>query len=230
MANGSYFPQIPSTVWYTVWNILKRTPSRKLDDKTLAIELDVQKTAARQYHIELTRLGILNEDGTPTPLAGKWRHDGDDKEIINEILERAYPDELRHISPPDDLDRDKVVRWFMQQNLGEGSAKNKAATYMRLASGISAITPAAPSRKKDSSAVSSPAKPARRAQGVSIPVPAVQEPEDEQVPPVQARAASTRRPDLNVNIQIHISADASSEQIDAIFSAMKRYFDDDQAD
>jgi hypothetical protein len=28
---------------------------------------------------------------------------------------------------------------------------------------------------------------------------------------------------LNVNVQIHISADASSEQIEAIFANMKKY-------
>lgn len=39
--------------------------------------------------------------------------------------------------------------------------------------------------------------------------------------------SKSRRPDLNVNVQIHISADASAEQIDAIFSSMRRYFDAD---
>lgn len=31
-------------------------------------------------------------------------------------------------------------------------------------------------------------------------------------------------PELAVNVQIHISADATGEQIDAIFASMKKYF------
>jgi hypothetical protein len=34
---------------------------------------------------------------------------------------------------------------------------------------------------------------------------------------------------LNVNVQIHISADASGEQIESIFSAMRRYLYDSPA-
>ena len=216
-ANTS-FPQIPSTVWKGVWQILKRTPSRRLDDKALAIELNVQRTAARQYQVELGRLGILNEDGNPTPLAARWRQDGDDPEIILDILHHGYPDELLELAPPGDLDRDKVVRWFMSQNLGEGAAKNKAATYIRVASGVSAIdsSPQPPQAKKATKAVSSgPRTPVAR--------------EPNRSGGTAGKGAGTgerRKPEFNVNVQIHISADATTDQIDAIFAAMSRYFDD----
>lgn len=218
--NNTSFPQIPSTVWKNVWQILKRTPSRKLDDKVLAIELNVQRTAARQYQVELARLGILNEDGTPTPLAGRWRQDGDDPEIIREILQQAYPQDLLELAPPDDLDRDKVVRWFMSQNLGEGAAKNKAATYMRVASGVSAIDtpPASAQPKKAPKAVA-----ART--GPRIPV-AREAGQSGKGAGKAAEMGQRRKPEFNVNVQIHISADATTEQIDAIFAAMSRYFDD----
>jgi len=223
-SNNTPFPQIPSTVWKGVWNILQRTPSRKLDDKVLAIELDVQRTAARQYQVELTRLGILNEDGTPSPLAGQWRQDGDDPKIITEILKNAYPDELLELAPLDDLDRDKVVRWFKSQNLGDGAAKNKAATYIRIASGVSAID--AQSQSGQGKRAEKPQ--ASKSQAARAPAPPVGERKSDP-PRAKHDVRDRRRPDFNVNVQIHISADASTEQINAIFEAMSRYFDNDSA-
>ena len=216
--NNPSFPQLPSTVWKNAWSLLKRSPTRKLDDKTLAVELNVQQTAARQYQVELTRLGILNEDATPTALAGRWRQDGDDPQIIAEILQNAYPEDLLQLAPPDDLDRDKIIRWFMSQNLGEGAAKNKAATYIRIASGISAMdaAPSPPQAKRPAkTAASATVKqtPTRQSGGSGGKV-------------TNPGTGERRKPEFNVNVQIHISADATTDQIDAIFAAMSRYFDD----
>jgi hypothetical protein len=60
------------------------------------------------------------------------------------------------------------------------------------------------------------------------------EPQQQAMPPEAAKQSSagrsgSRSPQLAVNVQIHISADATSEQINAIFSAMRQYFDDSEA-
>lgn len=127
MANENIFPQIPSTVWKGVWGLLRKSPTRKLDDASLAAELNVQQTAAKQYLNELVRLGILEPEGTPTELAGRWRQDGDNTDIITEILQKAYPESLLQLAPLDDLNRDKIVRWFMGQQLGEGSRQEQSS-------------------------------------------------------------------------------------------------------
>jgi hypothetical protein len=217
LAGESIFPQIPSTVWRGVWSLLRKSPNRRLDDATLAIELNVQPAAAKQYVNELARLKILESDGAPTALAGRWRQDGDDKEIISEILQNAYPDALLQLAPIEDLNRDKIVRWFMNQNLGEGAAKNKAATYIRIASGVSAVD--APASRDPSirpaQAAAGQSSSSRRTANTSP----AGNPTAKNVPP-----SGQKSPELHVNVQVHISADASSEQIDAIFSSMKRYF------
>lgn len=218
MAGDNIFPQIPSTVWKGVWSIFYKSPSRKLDENVLSAELNVQKTAARQYINELTRLKIIESSGSPTELASRWRQDGDDPQVIMDILKGAYPQTLLDLAPPDNLDRDKIVRWFLGQNLGEGAAKNKAATYIRIASGVSssdsprtsAPTESASTSPKRKLAPTRPASSGARTEAVSKSDNGVSRP---------------KRPDLNVNIQIHISADASPEQIDSIFSAMSKYFD-----
>lgn len=102
----------------------------------------------------------------------------------------------------------------MNDGLGEGSAKNRAATYIMLSEGIGedAAAPTKPAprnnvpkqRKTETAAgrERNPAKPAN--------------------PSRSEEGGFT--PELAVNVQIHISADASSEQIEAIFASMRKHF------
>ncbi|MBL8657124.1 MAG: hypothetical protein JNJ92_07165 [Altererythrobacter sp.] len=218
MAESTSYPQIPSTVWAGVWKIVHDSPSRKIDENVLAIELGVQKTAAKQYLNELTRLGLFTAEGQSTDLAKKWRLDGDDPEVIGKILEFAYPQELREIAPLGKLDKDKIVRWFIAQGLGAGSANNKAATYIRVASGVSASDAPKITKSGDRPAK---AKASRRNPPSGEKSAAVD---------VDPPRPLTRKPELAVNVQIHISADSTKEQIDAIFSAMRKYFDGKESD
>jgi hypothetical protein len=219
MADVSY-PQLPTTVWYGVHQILKRTPKRKLDDSILAVELGVQQTAAKQYLRQFVILGLLEEDGSPTALADRWRQD--DATAIADILAKAYPQALLDLAPSDGLDRAKIVRWFTAQGLGSGAAGNKAATYMMIAKGVLG----------EDVGSSAPFVPRRRSEPAANREPARQKPStSKSATPANRRETGTsdthqKRPDLNVNVQIHISADATSEQIETIFAAMKRYFND----
>lgn len=208
------YPQLARGVWLGVWAILRKTPSRKLDDRALAAELGVQPTAAKAYAKELMKVGILDDECRPTSLANRWRQDGRDTTIIQEILEGAYPQELRDLAPIGDTDREKVIRWFMNDGLGEGSAKNRAATYIMLSEGVD---------EEASSSTKLPSKPRpaadpARKQGGGQPAP--------RTPTKDApeKSGSGFTPELAVNVQIHISADASVDQIEAIFASMKKHF------
>tara|TARA_B100000378_G_scaffold275330_1_gene271154 strand:- start:554 stop:1198 length:645 start_codon:yes stop_codon:yes gene_type:complete len=207
------FPQLPKGVWRGVWAILRKTPTRKLDDRALAAELGVQSTAAKAYAKELIKLGILDEDYKPTELANRWRQDGEDKGVIAEILERAYPEDLRDLAPLGDADRDKVIRWFMNDGLGEGSAKNRAATYLMLSDGVNedaSIPSAGGMRKKANADEGSAGRNVKKEKSAKA-------------PSGDAKRESFS-PELAVNVQIHISADASSEQIESIFASMAKHF------
>jgi hypothetical protein len=223
MADTANYPQLPRNVWRGAWGILRKTPKRKLDGKALSAELGVQVTAAKTYARELCRLGLLNDDFAPSDLANRWRQDGKAADVIEEMLALAYPDDLRDMAPRTDLDRDKIVRWFMGEGLGEGSAKNKAATYIMVSMGVSEdeeLPQAKPRR------AASPAGPRTR----QVPLQRTDKGHGQSGngndKPSKGKSVRQGRPDLNVNVQIHISADASVEQIDAIFSSMRRYFDE----
>lgn len=238
MAEAAIYPQIPSTVWTGVWKILHDSPSRRVDENVLSVELGVQKTAAKQYLKELIRLGLFKDDGTTTDLAKRWRQDGEEPGVIKEILAEAYPQVLLELAPIDRLDRDKIVRWFMSEGLGRGSAQNKAATYIRVASGVSAAESVRSSKVSNTKPVRSGVNKSARARESDSQLPSVVDGDD--VSSAEGREErggagngghrnGKRQPELNVNVQVHISADSSSEQIDAIFSAMRKYFDGDQA-
>lgn len=223
MAEKISYPQIPSTVWWGVRNLLQRSPSATFNERTLGVELQVQATAAKQYLAELKRVGILNDEGKATPLAGKWRHDETYSDAVREILSNAYPDDLVQIAPPGSADRQKVISWFTREGLGTGTAGNKAATYLLLGS---ATPNESPSRGAGGSQKAQP----REAQAAK---------KANSAPPARTVTPKARQPGdglthvgpmpLNVNVQIHISADASADQIESIFSAMRRYLYDGSA-
>ncbi|NWG54144.1 MAG: DUF5343 domain-containing protein [Hydrogenophilaceae bacterium] len=210
MAEGEKrpFPQLPATVWWGLRDKFKRSIPNAVTETFLAVELNVQPAAAKFYLTELKRLGLLDDDGKPRDVAKKWRMDDTYREASDEMLHAAYPRELIDAAPPSDGDREKAVRWFMTVgDLGEGAARNKAATYFMI--GASEPPDEAPRARTAGSErprrAASDAPPSSRREPGKLPV------EKQQLPP------------LNVNVQIHISADANNEQIESIFANMKKY-------
>lgn len=214
------FPQIPASVWWGVRQLLQRAPRGKFDENTLATILGVQPVAARQYLKEFQKVGILDEDLRATDLASKWRMDESYGEAIGEIANSVYPEALVSIAPPGDVDRQQVTTWFMHQGLGEGAARNKAAFYVLLTSPEPNGAP--PSGPK----VKSSARQSVQKVATSTDRPATKRISDAKKSGQDGVASTFEGLPLNVNLQIHISADASSDQIEAIFSAMRKYLRD----
>lgn len=225
MADKNRYPQIPSTVWWGVRSILNRTPNATIDERLLGVQLGVQEAAAKAYINELRHVGIVTDEGKATPLAQRWRLDDSYGDAVTDLIQATYPEGLVHIAPPGEAERQKVVSWFQREGLGQGAAGNKAATYLLLSSPTPNEAPkaAAKSGQSDSPArVRAPrhqinggpeARTTREAGG---------EREVKNSPPSRSGDAFP----LNVNVQIHISADAGSEQIESIFQAMRRYLYD----
>ncbi len=213
------FPQIPSTLWWGIREQFKKTVPAKVTDSYLVAQLNVQATAAQQYLRELKRVGLLDNDGKPTEAAKKWRFDDTYREAADSILRTAYPGELIEIAPPTDHDRAKAVRWFMQAgDLGEGAAKNKASTYFMIGSNDPPSDISSPKATKAPTKRSAP----QRETASKGQAPAKRSEPSPPAPPESFSGSADAMP-LNVNVQIHISADASSEQIESIFANMKKY-------
>lgn len=230
MAEKNRYPQIPSTVWWGVRSIIQRTPSVTIDERLLGVQLGVQEVAAKAYIGELRSVGILTEDGKATPLAHKWRLDESYAEAVEQLIQANYPEGLIHIAPPGEAERQKVVSWFMREGLGQGAAGNKAASYLLLSTpspneaprttaknspADSAVRPRASSRRQANATSNTDRSASSMTSG--------QPTENQQN--ASRRGGSEIIP-LNINVQIHISADAGTEQIESIFQAMRRYLYD----
>jgi hypothetical protein len=232
MADKTRYPQIPSTVWWGIRSILQRTPNATVDERLLGVQLEVQEAAARQYIAELKAASIITDEGKATSLAQKWRLDETYADAVKELVASTYPEGLLHVAPPGDADRSKIVNWFLREGLGKGAAGNKAATYLLVSSPIPNEAPARsatqtakedgetrPRRRRTtprSQAGSSSQLPAAPATGTSD----IRRAHPNRTPP------SSESYPLYINVQIHISADAGSEQIESIFSAMRKYLHD----
>ncbi|MGA0546533.1 hypothetical protein ACO2Q1_14770 [Brevundimonas sp. VNH65] len=222
MAEKQSFPQIPSTVWWGVRALLQRSPNSPISERTLGVQLNVQEAAAKQYVVELRRAGILDEDGKATELGQRWRHDDTYADAVSDILSQTYPESLIQIAPPGEADRQKVISWFTREGLGRGTAGNKAATYLL----ISSAEPNASTPKSAGAGTGAQRKPSSKASTGDVPKKTVSENARREA---KVRAPSPDQMPLNVNVQIHIGADASSDQIESIFSAMRRYLYDGTA-
>ena len=229
------YPQIPSTVWWGVRSIMQRTPNATIDERLLGVALGVQEAAARAYIVELRNVGILSDENKPTQLAQKWRLDDSYADAVGEIIQSTYPEGLVHLAPPGEAERQKVVSWFLREGLGQGAAGNKAATYLMISSPTPNEAPRAAAKVAQGESVP---------RGRSVPPKAqrsgtVSERDAGRVPPKGGPGSSGGKEGssrdqgpgreifpLNINVQIHISADAGSEQIESIFQAMRRYLYD----
>lgn len=222
MAENNNYPQLPKAAYWSLRKFLNKRPSTALDGQIVASEINVQVTAARQYIVEMSRLGILDEDGKLTELGHEWRHDDTYRAATNKILDNCYSAGLVAVASPGEAERAKVVNWFSKEGLGTGSAGNKAATYLMLANDpiltAAEVTGAkgSPTRKPKASS-SKPSQKAAQPEQVNTPIVAG----EDGVVPQQPRGSDSIP--LNINLQIHISADASAEQINLVFEAMRRH-------
>lgn len=216
-------------MWWGVRSIIQRSPKVTLDERYLAIELSVQAAAAKAYIAELRRVGIVTEEGKPTPLALRWRMDETYAEAVKDLISGAYPEGLVQIAPPENADRQKVITWFQHEGLGQGSAGNKAATYLLLSSPTPNDAPRSPAKTPDGKKVTRSRASAGAASEKSQAKEKPENPGPSVISGGNRRAAAAGVGEafpLNVNVQIHISADAGTEQIESIFQAMRRYLYD----
>lgn len=230
MAEKKTYPQIPSTVWWGVRSVLQKSPNATIDERLLAVQLKVQPAAARTYLNDLRSVGIITDDGKTTPLARKWRLDESYADAVSELIKAVYPEQLVDLAPPGSAERQTVVSWFLHEGLGQGAAGNKAATYMLLSSPIPNDAAKAPPRGGQSE--TAPRNKSARTKAASARTNTVAQTQSGLVDERAsngAGAVAVSRPEtlpLNVNVQIHISADAGTEQIESIFQAMRRYLYD----
>lgn len=210
------YPRLPAKNWWALRERFRQTVPRLVDADYLQSVLGLSSTASAGNLIgPLRTLGLIDDDGRPTERAQDWRLDDSYEEVCEAILSDVYPDSLRSAFPDPSADSTGVTAWFSRNTgSGQGAASGMASLYALIAeadpAGAAAVATTGAAAKKKAAPRKAPpgpasGRPARATEAV--------------VENRQRRAELG----LNINIQIHISSDASAEQIDKIFQSMAEH-------
>jgi hypothetical protein len=236
------YPVFPPTAWWQLRKLFQTKGVPKVFDAEYLINLGIRQNAPSANNIirPFTRFGLF-----------KWVDDSKYAEVCHSILHKIYPEALTSvfttITPEDQAG---VERWFQRNlHLAPASARQYAAFYMLLLRADPAEQEAgngaqagrspviAPRRSVNSRSLMPKANPQAPSNILPM-VPAValeSQSMQESAHPQAPRAHHARgavEPTLNINVQIHIPAEVTAEQIEQIFKSMAKhlYQRQDEAD
>lgn len=179
------------------------------------------RSAENNIVYPMRRLGLIDDDGTLTARGNKWRVDSSYPDACQEILDEIYPAELAgFVDDTRAPDLSEVKNWFQHKGLGESNARQMASTYVMIAQ----------KQIPEAAAGSQPrtrSQPARPRVGTTTaahrPSRVAKQPEQNLQQPTVDKPSGSNGPNIHFDIQIHIPADATAEQIDHIFASMAKH-------
>jgi hypothetical protein len=217
------YPRLPAKNWWTLRDRFRQSMPGKVDADYLQSVLGLTSSAsASNLTGPLRTLGLVDDKGSPTDRALDWRDDAHYKDACASIASEVYPDTLRDAFPDPSASYEGVVNWFARTTRsGRGAATGMAGLYLLLASGdlsarMAATNAVPPKPVVKSNGGTKVAAVPRSATTPPTPSSPNLQPERAVVPQRPAK----ENPTLNINVQIHISADASADQIEQIFKSM----------
>jgi hypothetical protein len=222
----SSYPKIGATAWRTLRARAATAPSSKFTPAAVAVLLghDSQASAATNVVYPMQKFGLIGEDGNLTDRGHKWRSADGYAEACQEILDEIYPADLAGFTASNGSpDRSMVTRWFQQQKFGDSNAKQMAATYVMIAE---KKVPDPPSDKdvKGKAKKQTPSTAVKPANSTAKPTaPSAHEDAGTRQTPPLLTPPSVVRPDIHLDFQIHIAADAKPEVVDQIFASMAKH-------
>ncbi|MDX2137028.1 MAG: DUF5343 domain-containing protein [Chloroflexota bacterium] len=233
-SNKSY-PAIAPKNWFALRREFLRTVPNRVTLSYVASVLNIKEDSARANVVGPMRIvGLIDDSGKPTDLAYRWRDDTQYASVCQEILDQIYDDELRALAPDASTPIERVSRWFIsKRGLGESAAGKNANFYFLLlkadlqeASEATTNSTGSSRSKTANSNSRSKGKPdntkSANRDNEQTRVGMTQVPEQPDLPVVQT-SHEQNSVSLHFDFQIHISPEASTEQIDQIFASMAKH-------
>lgn len=216
------FPSIPVSHWWTLRNKFKAKMPAAVSADYVAVTLNMAESSAKANVLPaLYAFRIIDHEGKPLDRALKWRDDEQYSILCQELLQETYPQQLIDAFPGPEIDRVAVERWFsINTGVGERAAKKMALVFDLLSKGDpnegDIVLVRGPRRRQKRS---HPPRPTTFS-GSYYPLTTNSRFEVERgASPAQTEST----PPIEINVQIHIATDTSSEQIDAIFASIARH-------
>ena len=216
MAKNPY-PKIPAKAWATLRSKAVAAPSTRFTPSAVAALLGMASASSAQTNVvsAIQRFGLIDDSGALTARGNNWRVDSTYGKACQEILDDVYPDDLATLTDengtPDPL---PVKTWFDHQGFGNSNAQQMAATYIMIASKSipELVRDGKTTRVTKKAAVK--ASPNRRV--------SVKQPEQKREK-IGDEEVEYRKPSVHLDLQIHLPAAATAEQIDLIFASMAKH-------
>jgi hypothetical protein len=237
------YPIVSEAAWWQLRKLFASKMPRVFDAEYL-ITAGLRHTTASANNLvrPFKRFGLFSADGKPEALAWDWIDDDKYPDVCRTILHQISSPALTDMfTTTSDEDRARLERWFQRNHrLTASSAKQYAAFYMLLLEGdptkqeVSTTAQQAKQAKASTGVIGQTRAPNRRAgANAQGPLKLLPEPaasaavEHEDSAHLKAPRAQHGRggfePSLNINVQIHIPAEASPDQIDQIFRSMAKH-------
>lgn len=215
MAERTSFPMLPGAHWWALRDKFKQSMPGVVTDNYLAAALNMQTISARTNVLPyLKDIGLVDGEGKTQELAKAWRDDQQYADVCKQIRDAIYPQELLSSVADPSADRAAAEKWFAYKT-GAGKSAVKRMTKFYTIVVDADVTdrekkePKTTRKKNTTTQKKAEAKPAvqrKRLPRIGTPAP-LPEP----------------MPGISINLQIHISADASPDQIDKIFESMAKH-------
>jgi len=203
------YPMMPVRQWWALRERFRKTIPTVVTPAYLASTLEMDERSAQNNILPTLRAtGLIDADGKPTDLVVKWRDDDSYKAVCEQVRKKVYPKELLEVAPDISTSRSKIERWFAHDTgAGENAVTKMVSFYLLITEADPAkATGSTPAPERERAVRPTPAKPVRK---------------------VKAEDATNRsgglEPSVHLNVQIHLSPEATPEQIDAIFASMARH-------
>lgn len=227
MADKQIYPMISEKSWWQLRNQFKKTIPSVVNVSYLKSLLSLNSDqSARNILAPLRQMGIIDADGKPQPRATDWRSDAKYPTVCSAIISEIYPQELLDLFPDAQVDNVTAKSWFMDTcALGDNAAGKITSTFSMLKSGqIKADadvvkTAASPKKAK----TNMPQKNVLSNKGTNLSASAPPTPAVDANAPLVPTVSTAPTPSVHIDLQIHISPDASPNQIDSIFASMAKH-------
>ena len=217
------FPTIPAANWFSLREKFKQRVPSEINPSYVATTLAMTTASASANVLPALRaLGIVAEDAKPTDLAYDWRDDNKYKEVCEKIIKNVYPQGLQDLfHNSNDASLESLKSWFMRiAKVGDSAAMKFARTYlMLLQADLKQAKDITSNTKPKAAILNKPVK-----ESIKSVIKTKHQVVEAQVSGGEKeQILSSLTPSLHIDIQIHISPESSTEQIDKIFESMAKH-------
>ena len=215
------YPAISEKAWWIIRDKFKASLPSSFSPTYVKSLLSMSSDSSANSNIitPMRRLGLIDEENKPTALANQWRIDDTYGKACETMLKTVYPVELLDLFPDEVVDKNSARTWFMSNGVGQAAADKMIALFVLLKEGKVKDKKVSPTKKANASTSCKEAKkaPTTRTEKSLDAEPLVTELTAQNSAPV------SNRPNLHIDLQIHISPESTPEQIECIFASMAKH-------